>query len=99
MFPRWHSTYRQLFREIVEAERTLASKRPFVLSGQPTLFDPHRSPARQTEHGAYCHVPNGSREDKSQALKTRLLVLLLIRDCLPARSVSTPRLSDGIRIL
>ncbi|MGA7126207.1 MAG: FAD-dependent oxidoreductase, partial [Chthoniobacterales bacterium] len=44
------------FEEIVEAERTLTSKRPFVLLGQPTLFDPHRAPAGQHIAWAYCHI-------------------------------------------
>ena len=30
--------------EIVESERTFTSDRPFVLLGQPSLFDPTRAP-------------------------------------------------------
>ncbi len=63
------------FEEIVEAERTLTSKRPFVLLGQPTLFDPHRAPAGQHTAWAYCHVPRFAPG---------------FRECVLARSVSRP---------
>jgi phytoene dehydrogenase-like protein len=79
------------FEEIVEAERTLTSKRPFVLLGQPTLFDPHRAPAGQHTAWAYCHVPNGSREDYIAGIEDQITRFAPgFRDCVLARSVSTP---------
>jgi phytoene dehydrogenase-like protein len=79
------------FEEIVEAERTLTSKRPFVLLGQPSLFDPHRAPAGQHTAWAYCHVPNGSREDYIAGIEDQITRFAPgFRDCVLARSVSTP---------
>lgn len=79
------------FEEIVEAERTLTSKRPFVLLGQPTLFDPHRAPAGQHIAWAYCHIPNGSRDDYIAGIEDQITRFAPgFRDCVLARSVSTP---------
>ena len=79
------------FEEIVEAERTLTSKRPFVLLGQPTLFDSHRAPAGQHTAWAYCHVPNGSREGYIADIEDQITRFAPgFRDCVLARSVSTP---------
>jgi len=58
--------------EIAEAERTVAEgrhpERPFVLLAQQSLFDPSRAPQGKHTVWAYCHVPNGSQVDMSQAI-------------------------------
>jgi phytoene dehydrogenase-like protein len=46
--------------------------RPFVLLVQPTLFDPSRAPAGKHIAWAYCHVPNGSTEDMTQAIEAQV---------------------------
>jgi phytoene dehydrogenase-like protein len=60
------------FEEIVESERTLASDRPFVLLGQPSLFDPTRAPLGQHTAWAYCHVPNGSAKDYTELIERQI---------------------------
>jgi phytoene dehydrogenase-like protein len=37
--------------------------KPFVLLAQPSIFDPSRAPSGKHTAWAYCHVPNGSRND------------------------------------
>jgi phytoene dehydrogenase-like protein len=48
------------------------SERPFVLLGQPTLFDPSRAPAGKHTAWAYCHVPNGSSVDMTAAIEAQV---------------------------
>jgi phytoene dehydrogenase-like protein len=42
--------------------------RPFVLLAQCSLFDATRAPAGKHAVWAYCHVPNGSREDMTDRI-------------------------------
>ena len=44
-------------------------ERPFVLLAQQSLFDATRAPAGQHTAWAYCHVPNGSRVDRTAAIE------------------------------
>ena len=45
---------------------------PFVLLAQHTRFDPSRAPAGKHTAWAYCHVPNGSREDYTEAIEAQV---------------------------
>lgn len=47
-------------------------ERPFVLLGQPTLFDPTRAPPGRHVAWAYCHVPFGSRVDMTEAIERQV---------------------------
>ena len=77
--------------EIVESERTFTSERPFVLLGQPSLFDPSRAPAGQHTAWAYCHVPNGSTKDYTESIENQIARFAPdFRDCILARSISSP---------
>jgi len=77
--------------EIVESERTFTSDRPFVLLGQPSLFDPSRAPVGRHTAWAYCHVPNGSAEDYTESIERQITRFAPdFRDCILARSVSSP---------
>ncbi|HET7521288.1 MAG TPA: NAD(P)/FAD-dependent oxidoreductase [Candidatus Limnocylindria bacterium] len=62
--------------ELVEAERSVAhgrpAGRPFVLVSQPSLFDPSRAPDGKHVVWAYCHLPNGSRADMTDAILGQL---------------------------
>ena len=46
--------------------------RPFVLAAQPSLFDPSRAPEGKHTFWAYCHVPNGSQIDMTEAIETQV---------------------------
>jgi phytoene dehydrogenase-like protein len=77
--------------EIVESERTFSSDRPFVLLGQPSLFDPSRAPVGRHTAWAYCHVPNGSAEDYTESIERQITRFAPdFRDCILARTISSP---------
>jgi phytoene dehydrogenase-like protein len=46
--------------------------RPFVLLAQQSLFDPSRAPAGKHTGWAYCHVPNGSTVDMTEAIEQQV---------------------------
>lgn len=79
------------FEEIVESERTFTCDKPFVLLGQPSLFDPSRVPLGKHTAWAYCHVPNGSTKDYTELIERQITRFAPdFRDCILARSISSP---------
>jgi phytoene dehydrogenase-like protein len=62
--------------EVAAAERAVWQgehpERPFVLLAQPSLFDPSRAPAGGHTAWAYCHVPHGSSEDRTEAIERQV---------------------------
>lgn len=59
------------FDEIAKWEGTHTG-RPFVLLAQPSLFDPGRAPEGKHTGWAYCHVPNGSTVDMTDAIEEQV---------------------------
>jgi phytoene dehydrogenase-like protein len=64
------------FEEIAASEaataRGLIAERPFVLLAQPSIFDPSRAAQGRHTGWAYCHVPNGSREDMTDRIERQV---------------------------
>jgi phytoene dehydrogenase-like protein len=60
------------FDQIAASERAVANgripERPFVLLAQHTAFDTTRAPDGRHTAWAYCHVPNGSAVDMTEAI-------------------------------
>jgi phytoene dehydrogenase-like protein len=60
------------FEEIARSEADVAAgripQRPFVLLAQQSLFDRSRAPDGGNTVWAYCHVPNGSAVDMTEAI-------------------------------
>lgn len=48
------------------------ARKPFVLLAQPSLFDSSRAPQAQHTAWAYCHVPNGSTVDMTDAIEAQV---------------------------
>lgn len=65
--------------------------KPFVLLVQPSLFDSNRAPEGKHTAWAYCHVPNGSREDYTQRIEDQVERFAPgFRETILARHVHTP---------
>ena len=74
-----------------------AGARPFVLLAQPTLADPSRAPAGRHVAWAYCHLPQGSGVDATDAIEAQIERFAPgFRECVLARAVSTPRLLESL---
>lgn len=62
--------------EIVESEAQTANgghpDKPFVLLAQQSVFDKSRAPEGRHTGWAYCHVPNGSRKDMTEAIEQQV---------------------------
>lgn len=62
--------------EIAASEQLSASgghaDKPFVLLAQPSVFDSSRAPEGKHAVWAYCHVPNGSTRDMSEAIEKQV---------------------------
>jgi len=65
--------------------------RPFVVLGQPSLFDPTRAPPGRHTAWAYCHVPHGSSFDMSARIEQQVERFAPgFRDLILARNAMTP---------
>jgi phytoene dehydrogenase-like protein len=60
------------FDEIAASERRPGTAPPFVLLAQPSLWDDTRAPAGRHTAWAYCHVPNGSSIDMTDAIEAQV---------------------------
>lgn len=61
-------------------------ERPFVILTQPSLFDKTRAPDGKHTAWAYCHVPNGSAQDMTDAIERQIERFAPgFRDCVLAR--------------
>lgn len=64
------------YAEVAAAERAVSRgdhpKRPFVILAQQSLFDPTRAPAGKHTAWGYCHVPNGSTVDMTEAIEAQV---------------------------
>ncbi|MFT7474867.1 MAG: phytoene dehydrogenase-like protein [Verrucomicrobiales bacterium] len=62
--------------EVALAEQVVAdgghAERPFVLLAQHTMFDDTRAPDGIHTAWAYCHVPNGSNIDQTEAIEQQI---------------------------
>src|SRR5262245_20550688 len=81
--------------EIADAEQRtwggVHPDRPFVMFGQPTLFDPSRAPAGKHVAWAYCHVPHGSTVDMTDRIERQIERFAPgFRDLILARHTMSP---------
>jgi phytoene dehydrogenase-like protein len=84
----------QVARAEALVHRGATDANPFVILVQPSLFDPSRAPPGRHTLWAYCHVPNGSDGDFSEAIEAQIerfapgfRELVLARRCTTAREL------------
>lgn len=65
-------TLEEIARSEREVGRGKAPEQPFVLLVQESLFDPTRAPQGKHTAWAYCHVPNGSTTDMTEAIENQI---------------------------
>lgn len=62
--------------EVAYSEKEIAKgrhpDRPFILLAQQSLFDPSRAPEGKQVAWGYCHVPNGSTKDMTEAIEKQI---------------------------
>jgi phytoene dehydrogenase-like protein len=83
------------FDEIAAAERApwegRGSERPHVIVAQQSVADRTRAPAQAHTLWAYCHVPNGSREDMTARIEAQIERFAPgFRACVLGRSALAP---------
>lgn len=73
------------------AQRGRAPDPPFLITAQPSVFDPGRAPAGSHVFWVYAQVPNGWRGDLTGVIESRLERFAPgFRDLVLARAVTTP---------
>ena len=62
--------------DVARAERVVAAghhaREPFLILAQHSRFDPSRAPDGKHTVWVYCHVPNGSTRDMTEAIERRI---------------------------
>jgi len=65
-------TIEEIARHESELWRGRTTDRPFTLVAQQSAFDPSRAPVGKHTGWAYCHVPNGSTADMTDAIERQV---------------------------
>ncbi len=66
------NTFAEIAGNELRSHRGKTVDKPFVLFAQPSQFDSSRAPEGKHTAWAYCHVPNGSTVDYTQAIENQI---------------------------
>jgi len=66
------NTFGEIARTEQQSARDVHAEKPFVLLAQPSVFDDSRAPSGKHTAWAYCHVPNGSVKDMTEAIEKQV---------------------------
>lgn len=66
------NTFAEIAKSELQTFKGKISERPFILLAQQSLFDASRAPDGKHTAWAYCHVPNGSRADMTDAIEQQV---------------------------
>ena len=65
-------TLNEIANSELQASKGIHPEKPFVLLAQQSVFDPSRAPAGKHTAWAYCHVPNGSQKNMTEAIEQQV---------------------------
>jgi phytoene dehydrogenase-like protein len=83
--------YTEVEEALAAVHRGQAPAVPFLITAQPSLWDPTRAPAGHHTFWAYAHVPHGWPGDLTSAVEAQLERFAPgFRDLILARTVTTP---------
>lgn len=88
------------YEEVAAAEADVAAgrhaERPFCIVVQPCVVDPSRAPSGRHTLWGYCHVPNGSTLDATDAIESQIERFAPgFRDLVVARTTTTAAVSEA----
>ncbi|PWU00894.1 MAG: FAD-dependent oxidoreductase [Bacteroidetes bacterium] len=66
------NSFEEIARSEYETSKGKISEKPFVLFAQHSVFDNTRAPQGKHTAWAYCHVPNGSTVDMTNAIESQV---------------------------
>jgi phytoene dehydrogenase-like protein len=66
------NTFGEIARTEQQSANNIHAEKPFVLLAQPSVFDGSRAPSGKHTAWAYCHVPNGSEKDMTEAIEKQV---------------------------
>ena len=76
--------------------RGAAPPRPFLITAQPSLFDPARAPGGSHVFWVYCQVPNGWPRDHTAAIEAQIERFAPgFRDLVLARAITAPAAAEA----
>jgi phytoene dehydrogenase-like protein len=79
-------TFEEIASSELDGTQGRLAERPFVLFAQQSVFDSSRAPEGKQVAWAYCHVPNGSVVDRTEAIESQIERFAPgFRDCILAR--------------
>lgn len=66
------NTFAEIAASELQTSKGKPAEKPFVLLAQQSLFDASRAPEGKHTAWAYCHVPNGSQVDMTEAIEKQV---------------------------
>lgn len=66
------NTFEEIASSELQTSKGKLAEKPFVLLAQQSLFDASRAPEGKQTAWAYCHVPNGSKVDMTEAIEKQV---------------------------
>lgn len=66
------NTFAEIAASELQTSKGKIAEKPFVLLAQQSLFDASRSPQGKHTAWAYCHVPNGSKANMTDAIEKQV---------------------------